>query len=413
MAMALVTGKANWLAESRAGALAAFSRLPLPSRKDELFKYTSLGDVKFDLPESKRAGQTLPADCADRDASEAALLCLGSGGREAFSEASGALARAGAELGEIGDVALPETVRAWIAREGLEWNDKFAALAAGKARSGAFFRVGKDHKLEGDARVVFSTAANGADYFHSVVFLEPGAEATFVEDWNGAEGEGLASALVDIWVSEGARLHYVSLQNFGSGTDYFLRQNVRVAAGGSVRHYGLAIGGRKGQARLDVELAGQDAEFIAVGAAQGSDSQHLDFVANFHHTAPHTTSGLKHWAVMADSAKGVFNGLVRVEREALVTDAYQKSRALLLSPKASVHAMPKLLIGTDEVACSHGASVSAVDPDQMFYLMSRGIDASEATRIIVAGFTEPVVSALPTEAMRARVRALLERKFHG
>ena len=75
--------------------------------------------------------------------------------------------------------------------------------------------------------------------------------------------------------------------------------------------------------------------------------------------------------------------------------------------------MPKLIIATDEVACSHGASVSRIDTDQLFYLMSRGIDAAEATKIIVSGFTEPIVSALPSLGMQERFRALLERKIDG
>src|SRR5581483_7796803 len=104
----------------------------------------------------------------------------------------------------------------------------------------------------------------------------------------------------------------------------------------------------------------------------------FDFWINVEHTEPHTRSGLDFWFVLDGEARTNFNGTVNIRKNGVETEAYQKSRALLLSTKASATAIPKLIIETDAVKCSHGASVASINPEQTHYLQSRGIPKREA-----------------------------------
>ena len=128
------------------------------------------------------------------------------------------------------------------------------------------------------------------------------------------------------------------------------------------------------------------------------------------HLVPDTKSGIDFWFVMDDQSRAVFNGLVHIGKNGMGTDAYQKCKTLLLSDKAQVNALPKLIIQTDAVKCAHGASISSIQAEQIHYLQSRGITAIEARRMIVRGFTAPVVDRLPTLALHERIDALIAQK---
>jgi Fe-S cluster assembly protein SufD len=148
----------------------------------------------------------------------------------------------------------------------------------------------------------------------------------------------------------------------------------------------------------------------AEAAASGVRDQHFDFWLDIHHRAPRTTSETNYWFVMNERARAIFNSLVHIHKDANDCAASQKSKSLLLGAKASVHSDPKLIIQNDAVKCSHGASISSVNPEQVNYLQSRGISRPEAERMIVRGFTEHVFTRVPSEAFQARAAAMLDGK---
>ena len=130
-----------------------------------------------------------------------------------------------------------------------------------------------------------------------------------------------------------------------------------------------------------------------------------------HHAAPHAYSDLLYKGALTDSAESVFRGLIRVDKGAQLTDAYQTNRNLLLSEEAGARTLPNLEIEADDVRCSHGATVGQVDPGQLFYLMSRGLSRKQAERLLVFGFFDEVLGRIPVEGVRARIREAIERKI--
>ncbi|MGC8834380.1 MAG: SufD family Fe-S cluster assembly protein, partial [Armatimonadota bacterium] len=125
------------------------------------------------------------------------------------------------------------------------------------------------------------------------------------------------------------------------------------------------------------------------------------------HVAPHTTSNLLYRAALRDEARSVYAGLIHVRPEAVRADAYQANRNLLLSKEARADSLPKLEIETDDVRCTHGATVGPVDEEQAFYLMSRGLSKAEAERMIVEGFFEDVITSVGEEMVQNSVRGRL------
>ena len=148
--------------------------------------------------------------------------------------------------------------------------------------------------------------------------------------------------------------------------------------------------------------------------------QHLDQSTYQHHAAPDTRSDLLMRNALRDQARTIFYGMIRVETEAAGTQAYQSNNNLILAGEAlpgevrgmpRAHAIPGLEIIANEVQCSHGATVSRIDPEQRFYLESRGLPRSEAERLIVRGFMQPIVDHIPMAHIRQRLGDEIVQRF--
>lgn len=397
----------DWLHIARNQAEERGTSLPLPSGKDENFRFTPMQDWKIGVS-GLVASLDLPKEFSALDEEEAALLKVDGEDGESFGEVPGALFTDLLRAVVLGS----ESVRSRL-RDGIVFrDDKFAQLAAARWKNGAFFHVPAGVKISKPVRVAW--VPNEAEaYTRNLIVLEEGAEAVLVqESWTG-EQEQFLTELTEVKLGKNAKLHWVILQRFGRASQVMVRQKVELAEGASLKLTPLHLGARKLQVRQHVEFQGPESNFETVAAARGDHDQHYDFWLDMDHAASRTESQMEYSFVMADRARAVFNGLIQVKKEALHCVAAQKAKSLLLSTKASVHAIPKLIIQTDEVKCNHGASVSSVNPEQLHYLQSRGIPRAEAERMIVRGFTESVVARFPTEALHDRAESLLDEKQGG
>ncbi len=159
----------------------------------------------------------------------------------------------------------------------------------------------------------------------------------------------------------------------------------------------LSLGAKTMKLDTGTLLAGEGSEVETIGLLFGSGRQAFDHHTVHHHTAPHTNSNLDFKAVVTGRARSAYTGNITIEKEAPFSSAYQTNHNLLLSDKAQAESIPELEIKVDEVQCSHGATVGQVDPDELFYLMSRGIPEKEAVRQIVRGFLEAILQKVPAK----------------
>jgi len=152
-----------------------------------------------------------------------------------------------------------------------------------------------------------------------------------------------------------------------------------------------------------------DVKVISVG----KNAQQMSLTTQAVHFGKSSDSNMITRAVMKDSASAIINGITKIEHGATKANGVQTEKVLMLSPKARGDANPILLIDEDDVTAGHAASVGQVNPEQVYYLMSRGISRQDAERLIIYGFLAPVVSEISVEAVRTQLQRLLERKLEG
>src|SRR6185437_8747164 len=147
-----------------------------------------------------------------------------------------------------------------------------------------------------------------------------------------------------------------------------------------------ALGGTRAKSRMESYLAAPGENVKVTGAYYLTGAEHVDYDTTQEHAAPNTTSDLAFKGVLDDRARAVWRGVIRVDKGAQKTDAYQENRNLLLSTDAQATPIPGLEIEANDVRCTHGATVGQVDQNQIFYLMARGLTRAQAERLIVRGF---------------------------
>ncbi|MEA5079412.1 MAG: Fe-S cluster assembly protein SufD [Anaerolineaceae bacterium] len=292
--------------------------------------------------------------------------------------------------------------------------DKFAALACAMAETGVLLYVPKNVKVEAPLHsLLWTSGSQIASFSHILVYLEPGAEVTYVHESASANGEGgqsLHSGLMEIYVGEGASLRFVELQSWGDNIWNFTHERVQVAREGNVEWIFGALGSHLTKNFSDLTLNGEGSTGKMSGFYFTDGDQHLDHDTQQNHLAPHTTSDLLFKGALVGQSHSVWQGMIYVAGNASKTDGYQANRNLILDRRARADSLPGLEILTDDVRCTHGATVGKINPEEIFYLESRGMPRSDAERLIVEGFFDPIMQRIPFEGVRQRFQnAILDK----
>ncbi len=291
---------------------------------------------------------------------------------------------------------------------------KFAALAAALSHQGVFLYVPKNVVVDQPLHsLLWGPGANLAYFSHLLVWLEEGSSVTYMHEAaspNESPGQSMHAGIVEIYVGPGANLRFVELQSWGDHIWNFSHERARVDSGGSLDWIFGAIGSHLTKNFSDLDLIGEGASGRLSGFYFTNGKQHLDHDTQQNHLAPHTTSDLLFKGALKNQSRSVWQGMIYVAPGAQKTDGYQANRNLVLSPKARADSIPGLEILADDVRCTHGATVGKIDPDQVFYLRTRGIPYPEAERLIVEGFFDPIMQRIPFEGVRSRFQqAILDK----
>ena len=245
------------------------------------------------------------------------------------------------------------------------------------------------------------------------MIAEEGSRFSLIEEYSSASPSlaGYSNAVVELFVEQGAKLEYVSLQNLSRETWHFATHHARVERDAELDWVAGGFGSKKGKIRIQNDLAGVGATSRVTGAYFADGEQHLDYDTFQEHIAPNTTSDFAFKGAVRDTASTVWRGMIRVEPDAQRTNAYQENRNLLLSDKAHADAIPGLEILANDVRCTHAATLGRVDREQLFYLMARGLPRAEAERLIVRGFFQDILDRIDLEPVRETLGAALEARI--
>jgi Fe-S cluster assembly protein SufD len=291
---------------------------------------------------------------------------------------------------------------------------KFAAMAGALARDGLLLYVPKGVVVEAPLHSVMWGPESGVAHFsHLLVYLDEGAEATYVhESASPTEArDSLHAGIVEVIVARGGSLRFVELQSWGRHVWNFTHERIRLENDARLDWIFGAIGSRLTKNFSELDLAGEGASGRMSGFYFTDGNQHLDHDTQQNHLAPHTTSDLLFKGALRGQSRSVWQGMIYVAKGASKTDGYQANRNLVLDAAARADSIPGLEILADDVRCTHGATVGKLEKEPLFYLSSRGIPRDESVRLLVEGFFDPIMQRIPFEGVRARFQQAIVEKM--
>ncbi len=173
----------------------------------------------------------------------------------------------------------------------------------------------------------------------------------------------------------------------------------------------FSFGGNITRNNLNFHHQGERIDSTLKGITIIGDKQHVDHFTLVHHAEPNCESHQNYKTIIGDSATGVFNGKIYVEKEAQKTDAFQQNNNILLSEKASINAKPQLEIFADDVKCSHGCTIGQLDESAMFYMQQRGIPKKEARALLMYAFSNEVIESIKIPELKQRITKIIANKL--
>ncbi|MHB9092262.1 MAG: Fe-S cluster assembly protein SufD, partial [Chloroflexota bacterium] len=409
----------GWLRQQRLAAWAEFERAPAPrytrgikgwwatdltSLRLEHLRSFAPANPSLQGPRLGALGDRLAGRAVFRNSDTAALL-LGE-----------TAARQGVVLSDLTSAVRehPDLVRRYLGSLVSPSEGKFAALALALWSNGVLLYVpaGVTVDLPVQLKIGLESPALALAW-RTLVVLESGASVTLVEETASPRraGGSLFAGATEIHLGEGARLIYAVTERWDHGVSSLTSKRARLERDANLRWFSAHLGAELTRNLAETTLAGTGASLESLGMFFAAERQHIDLSARTVHEAPHTTANILLNGAVKDAAHAAFAGTIRVERSARGAASYLGSHTLTLSDEARVDAVPSLEIEQNDVRVSHGSTAGKLDEEQVFYLMTRGLSRRQATRTLVRGFFEPVLSRLPLKALRECVERDLERKF--
>ncbi len=291
----------------------------------------------------------------------------------------------------------------------------FTALNTAFVQDGLFVHVAKEVDAGAPIHAVFVTASpapGAATYPRNFILVERGARAAVMESYVGlGDAAYLTSAVTEALVQDGATLEHTKIQRESEQAYHVGTTHIRHARGSHGMSYSVSFGAALCRNNLDVVLDGPGVDAHMLGLYMGRGTQEVDNHTSLLHAHPDCGTREIYKGILDGRAHGVFNGKIYVTPIAQKTDAKQTNRALLLSDTARIDTKPQLEIFADDVKCTHGATVGALDQTAAFYLKSRGIGGALARKILTYAFAAEVLEEIPHASVRAALEAVVMQRL--
>lgn len=404
----------TWLNRLRSDALERANELTVPTTRDEEWRFTDLSPlIRLSFQPSHAAPALAASDVAPFEAPEAAVRlvfvdgifspALSSNGVLPDSVAVTNLAAALKTHGEIIEPHLGHLA-------GFQDN-VFTALNTAFMHDGAAVIIGRGQLVSAPVHLLFISAQpETASYPRTLVIAEEGAEAVIIEDHvSVGDGAGFSNAVTEIAVAANARVKHVKLQRDNVQAFHIANCSATLERDAVLSSYAVTLGGRLSRYNLNVVQQGEGAQCEIDGLTLISGRQLADSHTMIDHAAPHGRSRQINKCIVGGGAHAVFNGKIVVRPGAQLVNSAQESRNLLLSGRARIDTKPQLEIFADDVKCAHGATVGQLEPEQVFYLVSRGLSESMARNLLTYAFGAEIINRIPVPSLVERLqKAVLE-----
>lgn len=291
---------------------------------------------------------------------------------------------------------------------------KAAKLHTAFLENGVLLFVPKGVEIETPFVVYnWATSASVPSMPHTLVIAEDLAKVSIVEAHLSVDEEtaSYACGVSHIFAGDGSKVQSTLLQNFNEQTLGIQISSNVTGKDALVKTLSVNVGCKQYRSETHGKIVGAGAHVEMLSLAVADNDQEIDQRTLQTHEAPHATSDLLFKNALRDQSKTIFSGLIKVAEDAQQTDAYQTNRNLLLSHDAEANSLPGLEIEANDVKCSHGATTSQIEPEEIFYMLARGIDKAAANELIVYGFFEEILERIDVEELAENVRQLIRSKF--
>ena len=292
--------------------------------------------------------------------------------------------------------------------------DAFTALNTSGCNDIAVIWLEKNVVLENPLHLLFISNGDREVSFaqpRTLVVAETGVSISLLEEYLGT-GEYFTNAVTEIFVQNNARVNHTRLQQESKASFHIAKTAVSQARDSHYTINEINLGARLFRHNPEVLQQGEQTETYLNGLTVATGEQTSDTHSIVALTRPNGTTDQLHKCIVGDRAHTVFNGKVFVPKEAQLTDAIQLNRNLLLSPKARVDTKPELQITADNVKCAHGATVSQLEADEIFYLRSRGLSEADANQLLIDAFAAEIIDRLALESLKTRITETIEQKIN-
>jgi len=386
--------------------------MSLPTQAEEIWRYSRVGDIDLaafspavgDWDET--VTRTAAAPILERTGPTAAVVLVHNG-RVVSVEVDPEMAAGGLVIED----AEVEVSDAEVADRPLN-ADFFSCLNEAFGPGPLIVRIPARMVVDHPVVVVhwFSGEAK-ASFPATQVHCGTDSQLTVVEHLVSDDVRAMVCPEIDLDLAPAARLRFVSIQDLGARVFSIARQRSLVDRDAHLTASAVALGGDYARVRTDSRIHGKGGSSTLSAAYFADGNRMHDFRTLQDHAAPASSSDLVFKGAVADHARSVYSGLIRVGKEAPGTSAFQTNRNLVLSDGASAESVPNLEIETDDVQCSHASAVGPIDEEQRYYLESRGVPPDVAQRLIVLGFLADVIDRVTSPAQAAAIRSTIAQRL--
>ena len=417
----------EFVSELRQLASDRLSTLSFPTTKDEEWKYTdvsSLGNLAFAnqnviqetiAPDISTNIEELIAKHSAPEASGNLIVFVNGEYSTQFSDTTGAGdGLIVGNLANLGDRVLPK-LRSHLAQHP-DANDYFASLNTACMTDVAIILVPKNLVVENPVQLLFiaqpqTTEATLLTQPRCLVIAESHSNLTFVQTYVGKDAQTyFCNSVTEVWLAEGAQVNHTKVQWQGDQSIHINTTAIAQARNSIYKNQSISIGAQIARQNLIVHQMAEQTETSLTGLAFIDGEQLADTHSVIAHNYPHGSSKQLHKCIADGRSHAVFNGKIQVAKLAQQTDSAQLSRNLLLSGKARVDTKPQLEIFADNVKCAHGATVSQLDAEEIFYLQSRAIDAKSAANLLTYAFATEAIAQIPVVSVQRSLSSFVLEK---
>lgn len=404
--------------EARKKAMAEFEQAEFPTNKHEEWKYTNVksflakdfafgkvGEVTAELV-SKHSFGALEADV---------LVFVNGNFNSQFSKVSANVA--GITISNLKDAykTHSEDINKHFGKLAKVEGETFTALNTSFAQDGAFIKVEKSKIIEKPVLVLFFSDTKSANSFsqpRNLIIAEENSQLSVIENFiTLGEQESLTNIVTEIVVEKRAIVNHYKIQGEAQSDFHVGTTQVLQRENSNFSNTTITMGGGIIRNNLNIEMDGEHIESYMNGLFMLNGKSHVDNHTYVNHKKPNGYSNELYKGILDDNATGVFNGKIFVREDAQKTNAFQTNNNIVLSDKATIDTKPQLEIWADDVKCSHGATVGALDEEPLFYLRSRGIPKNKARALLMFAFATDLLDRIKIEPLRNHIEGLISERL--